>query len=51
MNLQITPCGCQAGPSLGFPLSEGHLSLTGSAVRFSEATFAWEQGGDAAIRE
>uniref|UniRef100_A0A8C6JAU0 Canalicular multispecific organic anion transporter 1 n=1 Tax=Melopsittacus undulatus TaxID=13146 RepID=A0A8C6JAU0_MELUD len=25
--------------------------LTGSAVRFSEATFAWEQDGDAAIRD
>lgn len=51
VNLQITPCGSRAGPALGFPLSEGHLSLTGSAVRFSEATFAWEQDGNAAIRE
>lgn len=44
-------CGPQAGPALGFPLSEGHVSLAGSAVRFSEATFAWEQDGNAAIRE
>uniref|UniRef100_A0A8C3UX25 ABC-type glutathione-S-conjugate transporter n=1 Tax=Catharus ustulatus TaxID=91951 RepID=A0A8C3UX25_CATUS len=41
----------QAGTALGFPLSEGHFSLTGNAVSFSEATFAWEQDGNAAIRD
>uniref|UniRef100_A0A8C3UVV5 ABC-type glutathione-S-conjugate transporter n=1 Tax=Catharus ustulatus TaxID=91951 RepID=A0A8C3UVV5_CATUS len=29
----------------------GHFSLTGNAVSFSEATFAWEQDGNAAIRD
>uniref|UniRef100_A0A8C5JW82 MRP2 protein n=1 Tax=Junco hyemalis TaxID=40217 RepID=A0A8C5JW82_JUNHY len=28
-----------------------HNPVAGSAVRFSEATFAWEQDGDAAIRD
>uniref|UniRef100_A0A8C3DLY5 ATP binding cassette subfamily C member 2 n=1 Tax=Corvus moneduloides TaxID=1196302 RepID=A0A8C3DLY5_CORMO len=28
-----------------------HNPIAGSAVRFSEATFAWEQDGDAAIRD
>uniref|UniRef100_A0A8C6JAL6 Canalicular multispecific organic anion transporter 1 n=1 Tax=Melopsittacus undulatus TaxID=13146 RepID=A0A8C6JAL6_MELUD len=28
-----------------------HSPIEGSAVRFSEATFAWEQDGDAAIRD
>ncbi|KAM6265832.1 ATP-binding cassette sub-family C member 2 [Porphyrio hochstetteri] len=28
-----------------------HNPIEGSAVRFSEATFAWEQGGNAAIRD
>uniref|UniRef100_A0A674GTF1 ATP binding cassette subfamily C member 2 n=1 Tax=Taeniopygia guttata TaxID=59729 RepID=A0A674GTF1_TAEGU len=37
--VQVRPTqgrGCRGILSLGFPLSEGHLSLSGSAVRFSE---------------
>lgn len=39
-----------AQPWVSPALRDGSL-LTGSAVRFSEATFAWEQDGNAAIRE
>lgn len=48
---RLVPLGHRlAQPWVSSALRGGSL-LTGSAVRFSEATFAWEQDGNAAIRE
>uniref|UniRef100_A0A8B9G5I3 Canalicular multispecific organic anion transporter 1 n=1 Tax=Amazona collaria TaxID=241587 RepID=A0A8B9G5I3_9PSIT len=48
---RLLPVGHGLDQPCAFPALRGGSFLTGSAVRFSEATFAWERDGDAAIRD
>lgn len=48
---RLVPVGDGLAQPWAPPALRDRSLLTGSAVRFSEATFAWEQDGNAAIRE